>query len=579
MRSFKRLFPYLRPYRVRFIQACFVMIGVAFLSGATVWILKPAIDYVFINKNPRMLYAITLLIPLVFFMKMMLSYAQSYLMSYLGQKITQDIRYDLFEHLHALSMDFFWKNKTGEIISRMTNDVANVQNGLRFVPLYLIRDSLTVVVLIVVMFIVQWHFALVALIVIPFIALALVVLGKKLRMAGKKSQEIMGEITHRFQESLQGMMIVKVFNYEQDAIEKFKQENDAFFDQIMRYLRADALSGPLMELFGSIIMAIIVFMAGRQIIHGAMTPGAFFTFLGSFFAAYAPLKNLAKLNSTLQLMLASSDRIFAVMDEKPTVREPARPLILLSPIENVSFENVSFRYPTRTEWALHNLKLSIGRGEVVGVAGASGSGKTTLIHLLLRLFDPQEGRVIIGKCDLRDYSVDSLRMNIGLVSQDTILFNDTIAGNVAIGKSGASEAEIWEALEVADAKSFVEKMPRGLHEPLGDRGVQLSGGQRQRLAIARAVLKNPPILLLDEATSNLDAASEKGVQEALERIFPGRTVLIVAHRLFALQKADRIIVLHRGEIGETGTHSELVARGGIYAALYKFQQIEPAGMD
>jgi subfamily B ATP-binding cassette protein MsbA len=402
------------------------------------------------------------------------------------------------------------------------------------------------------------------------------VLGRKLRSAGRRSQEIMGEIYHRFQESLNGMLVVKAFNYEPGAIKKFREENDRLFGQMMRYFRATALSGPLMEFLGSIIMAAVVFQGGREIIAGRMTPGAFFTFLGCFFAAYGPIKNLAQANATLQLLLAAADRVFAILDEKPSVADKldAAPFKALN-ADNV-FENVSFKYPGRENWALKNVSLKIKKGEVVAVAGPSGSGKTTLVHLLLRLFDPVEGRVLIDGRDLRDFNTHSLRQAIGLVTQETILFNDTVAGNVSVGNPVASRGEIEKALEVADAKQFVSSMKEGLETPLGDRGQQLSGGQRQRLAIARAVLKNPPIMILDEATSNLDASSERSVQEALERLYPGRTVLIIAHRLATLQKADRIVVIHHGEVQEQGTHQELLAKGGVYSTLYRFQQLVPS---
>ncbi|MBI3552812.1 MAG: ABC transporter ATP-binding protein [Elusimicrobia bacterium] len=576
MSSLKRLIPYLRPHKVRIIESCLVMIAVAVLNGGTVLVVKPAIDYVFINKDDRMLWGVVILIPALFFLKMIFTYTQSYLMAWLGQKVTQELREDLFRHLHELSMDFYWKSKSGDVLSRLTNDLTRLGDAMQFVPLYVVRDSMTVVVLLGVMFYIHWQFALTALIAIPVAGGVLGVLGKKLRNAGRRSQEITGEIYHRFQESLQGMLVVKAFNYEKGAVAKFRQENDSLFSQMMRYFRATALSGPLMEFLGSIIMATVVYQAGREIIGGRMTPGAFFTFLGSFFAAYAPIKNLAQLNASLQLGLASAERIFAVMDESPSVVDKPGAAAFVKLSDGLALEGVSFKYPSREQIALKGVDLTIKPGEVVAVAGPSGSGKTTLVHLLLRLFDPTEGRIALDGADLRDYSVSSLREHIGLVTQDTILFNDTVAGNVSLGKPSASRDDVKKALDVADALNFVMKMPQGLDTPLGDRGLQLSGGQRQRIAIARAVLKNPALLILDEATSNLDAGSEKSVQEALEKLYPGRTVLIIAHRLSTLQKADRIVVLHHGEVQESGTHQELLARGGVYATLYKFQQLEPA---
>ena len=330
-----------------------------------------------------------------------------------------------------------------------------------------------------------------------------------------------------------------------------------------------------MEFLGSLVLSALVYAGGREVISKAMTPGDFFTFIGSFFAAYMPLKNILQLTPTLQMGLASADRIFAILDEQPTVQEKRSAKVLGSVSKGIEFRNVSFTYPERDQLAIKNIQLNISQGEVLAIAGPSGSGKTTFVHLMLRLFDPTHGGIFIDGVDLRDFTFSSLRGHIGLVTQDTVLFNDTIAANIAVGRQGASKAEIRDALSAADALDFVERMPLGLDTPLGERGLKLSGGQRQRIAIARAVLKNPPILILDEATSNLDAESEHAVQQSLEKLFPGRTVILIAHRLVTLQNASRVVVLHKGEIREVGTHAELLAKSGVYSTLYKFQQLEP----
>jgi len=572
--SLRRLLPYLKPHRGRFLQACAVMTGVAALNGAMVKVLGPITNSLFASAEPGELARVALLIPLVFFFKLIFQYTQSYLMSWLGQRITQEIRDDLFTHLHALSMDFFWKSKGGEVLSKLTNDMTALQSGLQFVPLYVIRDSMTIIVMLVVMLMTNAKFALVALLSIPMAAGVLGVLGRKLRASGRRGQEVMGEIYHRFQESLQGMLVVKSFNYEKGSISKFRKENDEFFHQMMRYFRATALSGPLMEFLGSMVIAAIIWLGGRAIGAGAMKPGEFAVFLGCFFTAYGPIKNLAQMNATLQLALASADRIFSILDEKPTVVEPANPRHFPKLSQGVVFERVSFRYPGREAWALKDASLTIKPGEVVALAGPSGSGKTTLVHLLLRLFDPVEGRISIDGVDLRDMSSHDLREKVGLVSQETILFNDTVFGNVAVGREGATRLEVEESLKVADASDFVAQFAQGMDTPLGDRGARLSGGQRQRLAIARAVLKDPKLLVLDEATSNLDAGSERAVQAAMERLFPGRTVIMIAHRLSTLQKADRIVVMRHGRIEEVGSHAELLGKNGVYATLHRYQQLE-----
>ncbi|HEX4048597.1 MAG TPA: ABC transporter ATP-binding protein [Elusimicrobiota bacterium] len=574
--SIGRIVSYVRPHRTRLIQACFVMVVVAALNGAMVKVLDPVTSSLFgsAGADPAKLMQVALLIPAIFFLMLIFKYTLAYLMSWLGQKITQEIREDLFTHLHALSMDFFWKSKGGEVMAKLTNDMTALQSALQFAPLYAVRDSLTVVVMLAVMFWTNPKFALIALIAIPMAGGVLGVLGRKLRSSGRRGQEVMGEIYHRFQESLQGMLVVKSFNFEKGSIKKFRKENDEFFHQMMRYFRATALSGPLMEFLGSLIIATIVYLGGRQIGAGTMTAGQFSVFLGCFFMAYGPIKNLAQMNSTIQLGLASAERIFSVLDEIPTVVEPKSPAQFPALTKGIRFENVSFRYPSRETWALHDVSLEIKPGEVVALAGPSGSGKTTFVHLLLRLFDPTQGRITIDGIDLRDMSSHNLREHLGLVSQETILFNDTVFGNVAVGREGATREQVQSALGVADASDFVSSMKLGIDTPLGDRGARLSGGQRQRLAIARAVLKDPKLLILDEATSNLDTGSEHAVQTAMERLYPGRTVVMIAHRLSTVQKADRIVVMRTGKIEEVGTHGELLAANGVYATLHRYQQLE-----
>lgn len=569
--SVKRLWPYIKPLRVRLCWAAFTMAIVASINGGSVYLMKVVMDRAVKLKNEQELLTLVLLVPTVFLFKLIAQYSQAYLMSYIGQKTVQTIREDLFIHLHDLSVEFYWRKRSGEIMSRVTNDLTQLQSALQFTPLYLIRDTLTILIIVIALFCVNWHFTLIALLVGPMAGVVLGTLGKKMRKAVSRSQNTVGHIYHRFQESLEGMAIVKAFNYEQGAIDKFRKENDELFSQTMRYLRATALSGPLMEFLGSMVVALMIYYGGHQMLSGQMTTGDFVAFMVAFFMGYGPLKNLAQANASVQMGIVSWNRVLQLLDEKPTVVEAANPRPVTRLEGRITFENISYKYPSGQVNTLENLSLDIKPGEAVAFVGPSGSGKTTIVNLLLRLFDPTQGRILYDGQDLRELNLRELRTHVGLVSQTTILFDDNVSRNIALGMPSATQEDIVEACKMADAHKFISEASYGYDTMLGERGVKLSGGQRQRLAIARALLKKPAVLILDEATSNLDTQSEKAVQEALERLLGGRTVIMVAHRLSTIQNADRICVLNHGRIVEQGKHAELLALNGIYTRMHEIQ--------
>ena len=567
----RALVQYLKPYKGRLVQAAVSMIVLAGIKNAVIYISGPVIQGVFVNKDMHMLHLVVMALPVLFLLRMLVEYTNGYLMSWVGQKAVQQIREDLFTHIHRLSIEFYWRKRSSDVMSRVINDLNNVQSTVQFIPLYGVRDVLTVIACIAVLFYINWKLALLSLVVMPLIAVVLGILGRKMRKASAESNVIVGEISHKFQESLQGMTVVKAFNYEEQAIAKFKISNDAYFSKMMRYLRATAMSGPIMEFISGIVLIGIVYMSGNAIFNGTMTTAQFFSFVTGYITAYVPLKNIANMNSKLQQGMAAWERIYQILEEKPTVIIKASTKNIEQLDGKIEFKGVNYKYPSRDTQVLKDLSFTINPGEVAAFVGPSGSGKTTIVHLLLRFFDPITGRIDVDGHDMLDLDTTDLRAHMGLVTQDTILFDDTVYKNITIGLPGASMEEVIDAAKAADAHAFIAAMPLGYDTILGERGIKLSGGQRQRLAIARAIIKKPKILLLDEATSNLDTASEQSVQAAIERILGGRTVVMVAHRLSTVRNADKIFVLKKGELAETGTHDELLKLGGIYKGLYEAQ--------
>jgi ATP-binding cassette, subfamily B, bacterial MsbA len=567
----KSLFGYVKPHKGKMLQAAASMLLLAAIRGGIVYVMGPVIQGVFLDKRMDILNMVVIGLPFLFVLKMAAEYTNTYTMSWVGQRAVQKIREDLFTHIHRLSIEFYWRRRSSDVMSRVINDLTNVQSTVQFIPLYGIRDVLTVVSCIGVLFYIDWQFALISLVILPVTGLLLGIFGRKMRRASSESNVIVSEISHKFQESLQGITVVKAFNYEDQAIAKFKVSNDAYFGKMMRYLRAATISGPIMELLGGLVLIGIIYMGGKAIFAGTMSTATFFSFSGGFLTAYMPLKNISNLNSKLQQGLAAWERIYQILEEKPAVVVKHETKNIDHLDGKIEFQKVNYKYPSRDTQVLKDLSFTINPGEVAAFVGPSGSGKTTIIHLLLRFFDPITGRVDIDGHDMLDLDTTDLREHMGLVTQDTILFDDTVFKNITIGRPGATMAEVEEAARAADAHAFITAMPQGYETMLGERGVKLSGGQRQRLAIARAIIKKPKILLLDEATSNLDTASEQAVQASIEKILGGRTVVMVAHRLSTVRNADKIFVLKKGELAETGTHEELLALGGIYKGLYEAQ--------
>ena len=569
MELYRRLLRYVKPYRMKLLLAMICMVFVALTTAGSAWLVQPAMDKIFIDKDMRMLFLIPFLIVGLYLIKGIFYYGQSYLMSFVGQRIVADLREKLYHHLQYLSLSFFTKTPTGILISRLTNDVTLIQGAVSSALTSVLRDSFTILALTAVVFYRDWKLACIASIVLPLAAIPIVKFGQKLRKFSIKGQIQMGFITSLLQETISGNRIVKAFTMEDYEHRRFSEENDRFFNVLMKRQKIRALSSPVVEALGGVGIAGIVLIGGYAVIKGDSTPGTFGSFLAALLLLYKPFKSLSMVNDLIQGGLAAGSRVFELMDTTPEIRDAdgAAPLNGIS--DSITFEHASFKY--EDEMVLKDINLEVKVGEVLALVGMSGAGKTTLVNLIPRFYDLDEGRIAIDGKDIRTLTIKSLREHIGIVTQQTILFNDTVRNNIAYGDITRSEEEIIEAAKAANAHGFIEKFPLGYDTVIGERGVKLSGGERQRISIARALLKNAPILILDEATSSLDSESEYQVQIALERLMENRTVFLIAHRLSTIRNAHRILVVDDGRIVEEGTHDELLAMDRIYKKLYRMQ--------
>ena len=516
-----------------------------------------------------MLRFIVVFLVLISMAKGVADYFQSYLMDYIGLSVVRDLRDDIYFHLQKLSIAFFTKNPTGLLISRITNDVNLVQRAVSDTVTSLAKDLLTILGLISLVFYQDWHLACMSFLVLPWAVIPIYKFGRRVRKFATKGQEKMANISTRLHETITGNRIIKAFGMESFENERFAKENRGHFRYSLKKKKVQAISSPLMETFGILILGIFIFYGGYAVIQGTTTTGTFFANMTALTLLYAPVKRLNKTNQTVQEGLAGAERIFFVIDTEPDIVD--RPgAIDLPPIQDgIEFKNVSFQY--EDELVLDNVNVRANAGDIVALVGPSGAGKSTLVNLLPRFYDVLDGQILIDGFDIRDLTVRSLRANIGLVTQQTILFNETVRYNIGYGHPDITEEKIIAAARAANAHDFIEKFPQGYDSVIGEQGVKVSGGEKQRLTIARAILKNAPILILDEATSSLDSESEVAVQKALENLMVNRTTFVIAHRLSTIKKANKIVVISAGKVAGEGTHDELLQDNLIYKKLYQTQ--------
>ncbi len=569
MTTFKRLLKLARPHLVKFILAMICMLIVGALTSSVAFLVKPALDDVFIKKNSLMLKWIPLAVIALYLLKGICTYLQTILMSYIGQRVIADLRNSLYQQIQKQSLAFFTQHPTGLLMSRITNDVASVQGAVSEAITSLLRDSATLVFLVMIVFYRDWQLAIVGMLVFPLTIYPIAKVGDKMRKVATRTQVTMGSLTALLQETIAGARIVKAFGREDYENDRFANNNERLFKLTLKSVAINAISSPFMEFLGGIGIAAIIFYGGNQVINGRSTPGTFFSFLAALLMLYEPIKRLTNVNNIIQQGIAGAERVFSIIDADPDIKDKQDALTLPDIARCIEIKDVSFRYEETP--VLKNVNLTIKAGEVIAFVGMSGGGKTTLVNLIPRFYDVTAGQILIDGFDLREVTIASLRRQMAMVTQQTILFNDTVRSNIAYGDLEKGEEDITRAARAANAHDFIVGLPQGYDTVIGEQGTKLSGGEKQRLSIARALLKDAPILILDEATSSLDTEAEMEVQGALDNLMQGRTTLVIAHRLSTVRHADRIVVLVGGEIVEEGTHEALLEKKGEYYKLYTRQ--------
>ncbi|MFA4916033.1 MAG: lipid A export permease/ATP-binding protein MsbA [Syntrophales bacterium] len=569
MGIYKRLLSFAKPHTEKFIAAMVCMLLVGALTAALAFLVQPTMDDIFLKKNAAALKWIPLAIIGIYILKGACTYGQTVLMNYIGQRIVADLRNTVYCRIQRQPLAFFTQNPTGVLMSRITNDVGYIQGAVSEAITSILKDSFTLVCLICVVFYRDWQLAIIALFIFPLTIYPIAKFGEKMRKLATRTQVTIGSLTTLLQETISGVRIVKAFGREDHENKRFAGENENLFKLTLKTVSISAISSPFMEFLGGLGIAAIIFYGGYQVLRGNSTPGTFFSFLTALIMLYEPIKRLTNVNNTIQQGIAGAQRVFDIIDTVPGIRNKANALPLPRISRQIVVEDVTFCYEEIP--VLNNINLTINVGEVVAFVGMSGGGKTSLVNLIPRFYDVTKGRILIDDHDIRDVTIESLRGQISIVTQQTILFNDTVRNNIAYGDLEKNDADIIRAAKAANAHSFIMKLPKGYDTLIGEQGVKLSGGERQRISIARSLLKDAPILILDEATSSLDTEAEIEVQEALDTLMKGRTTLIIAHRLSTIRHADRIIVITNGKIVEEGAHEALLTKKGEYFRFYNMQ--------
>ena len=561
---------HVRPYLGRLLFAMGCMALVAAATAANAWLMQPVLDDVFLKRDEAMLIFVPLAVIAIALIKGGAAYGQAVQMNYVGQRIISAVQIRMFAHLMRADLAFFHNNATGKLISRFNNDANLLRGAVSTALTGIVKDSMTLIFLVTLMFYQDWILAAGAFVIFPLAVLPILRIGRRMRKVSANTQTQQGELTTILDEAFQGARHVRAYGMENYEIGRAQGAIEAIFRLVYKAARVRSLTHPIMETLGGIAIGFVVFYGGSRVLQGATTPGTFFSFITALLLAYQPLKSLANLNANLQEGLAAAQRIFALLDLEPEIQDRPGARELAAVRGHIRLGGVRFGYVAGTT-ALDGLELDIAAGTTAALVGPSGAGKSTVLNLIPRFYDADDGQVLIDGNDVRDVTLASLRANIALVSQEISLFDDTVRANIAYGRPGAGEAEIVAAASAAGAHDFIMELPDGYDTHVGGRGLRLSGGQRQRLAIARAMLKDAPILLLDEATSALDSETERRVQGALSDLKRGRTTVVIAHRLSTVVAADRIYVMDGGRVIETGTHAELLAAHGAYARLYAMQ--------
>jgi subfamily B ATP-binding cassette protein MsbA len=566
---YRRLLSYSRPYLARVLFAMLASLLVAGTDVAAAKLVQPLIDKVITAGNAFLVNLVPVVVIGLALVKGASRYVQEYLIKTAGQMVVQDIRNDLYEHSISLSMGYYARNSTGNLMSRILNDVGILQRSAADVLVDGLREGFTLIGLTALVFYNDWRLATLAFLVLPVSVLPASIIGRKIKDNTRRGQATLGSLTGMLQETMSGIKVIKAFGTEESESQRFRKENLSFYRFMRKVLKYDSAAAPVVEILASFGVAAVFWYGINRVLAGAMTQGELFSFSAAILMMYTPVKRLTKVGNTIQKSLGAAERVFEVMDEVPEISDAPDAVSIGRARGEVVFDRVVFSYGE--EPVLKDFILSADPGEVVALVGPSGAGKSTVVGLLSRFYDPQQGAIRIDGRDIRRITLESLKRNIALVDQETFLFHDTIRNNIRYGSPDADDAAVEEAARLAYADEFIRLLPQGYETSIGDRGVRLSGGQRQRLCIARAILRDAPVLILDEATSALDTESEAMVQQALANLMRNRTTFVIAHRLSTILHADKIVVLDAGRVEQAGTHQELLQSGGLYQKLYEIQ--------